>query len=283
MVYMKGVMNKLMLTLCVGLVSSKNSADPTTRAIQQHFPLTSGSCTATVPTSSSAVTVSSTPSPDPRTSSEGSATSSINAVTSLSPTTSDISAVITPSSTTPDDQSTTVCICESSAGAQTSVPISSCPVSSSSDTGDGACTSAAAMAGTVVVTIVLTALVTSGVTYHVIRRKHPDKPDKSAPTGGGANTTLPEGTNSPDTAELKCGEEHAPVDTCTDVAVERGRYVTMPDVDCRLQIYDSETRKTNLGDDISVIDLTPPVRPIYAYNPLTMGGERMDESIQSEL
>ncbi|XP_048239403.1 uncharacterized protein LOC124112381 isoform X1 [Haliotis rufescens] len=42
MVYMKGVMNKLMLTLCVGLVSSKNSADPTTRAIQQHFPLTSG-------------------------------------------------------------------------------------------------------------------------------------------------------------------------------------------------------------------------------------------------
>ncbi|XP_046550697.1 chitinase 3-like isoform X2 [Haliotis rubra] len=191
-------------------------------------------------------------------------TSDTSAITRSSSTTSDISAATTPSSTarttqlstTFDDQSTRVCIRESSAG-------------------DGAGISAAEVAGSVVAAVVVSAFVSSTITYYIIRRKYRGKPvdERMAETTGGSTTnTLPEETDGPVTAKPHCPDTHVPVYIGVDIAVEKGP----------LHAYDSETRKTEL-DDISVIDLDHSERLVFAYNPLTMAGENMDDPPQSEL
>ncbi|XP_046550694.1 cell wall protein DAN4-like isoform X1 [Haliotis rubra] len=247
--------------------------------------LTPGSCTSattstTTPTTSSIRGTPSQGSPTPSSSgisSTSSSTSEISSVTTTShttsdtsaitrssSTTSDISAATTPSSTarttqlstTFDDQSTRVCIRESSAG-------------------DGAGISAAEVAGSVVAAVVVSAFVSSTITYYIIRRKYRGKPvdERMAETTGGSTTnTLPEETDGPVTAKPHCPDTHVPVYIGVDIAVEKGP----------LHAYDSETRKTEL-DDISVIDLDHSERLVFAYNPLTMAGENMDDPPQSEL
>ncbi|XP_067675952.1 uncharacterized protein [Haliotis asinina] len=188
-------------------------------------------------------------------------TSDTRAITTPSSTTFDISAVTTLSSTTlitqtsnaPGDHSTIVCTVESSAG-------------------DGGWISVAGVVGSVVVAVVLTALVSSAVTYYIIRRKYPGKSSDertSATTVGNTSNSLPEERHDDVTAKPH-GPDIDTVYTGTDITVERDR------------VNDPETRKTEL-DDISVIDLDHSERLVFAYNPLTMVEENVDDSSHSEL